>query len=85
MWMEEGELDSEDGSQDLRSERRNVVMERLKARGGDDSRWRTYSCWSGIWHRLDEAAEPSPLAERGERSLRDVSDLAEAAANLCRR
>lgn len=55
-------------------------MERLKAQGGDDSCWRTYSCWSGIWHRF---AEPSSLAERGEWSLRDVSDLAEAAANLC--
>lgn len=55
-------------------------MERLKARGGDDSCWRTYSCWSRIWHRF---AEPSSLAERGEWSLHNVSDLAEAAANLC--
>lgn len=39
-----------DHSQDLRSERRNVVVERLSA-GWDDSCWRTYSCWSGTWHR----------------------------------
>lgn len=82
VWREEGELESEQPQPGAEIREEECYYGEAAARGGDDSCWRTYSCWSGIWHRLPGAADPSPLAEPGERSPRGVPDLAEASANL---
>lgn len=65
MRLEEGEAErerSQPGSEIREKECSNAAAERPGARGGDESRWRARSCWSGTW--------PAPRAE-----ARGASDL----------